>query len=309
MQPTRRQLLATAAAATILPSVATAEGAPRPLARPPLIGVSSYSFWQFKNNDLRNLERNIDLAGSMGFDAFEILHRQMTEETPSYMMKLKRRAFVNGLSLNGFSTHQTFVTPDAAERQKNVDHTAKCLELASAMGIPTMRVNTGRWNTSKNFDELMANKGIEPRLPGYSDDDGFGWVISCFEKLLPVAEKCGVVMGLENHWGLGLTPEGVLRVVNALKSPWLRVTLDTGNFLGDNRYEQLEMLADDTVLVQAKTYFGGGTWYTLDIDYNKVAAMLKKHHYRGMISLEFEGKEAYHTAIPKSLAMLRKAFA
>lgn len=307
MLTTRRQLLAAGAAATLLPNVSLAkEDAPRP--RPNLIGVSSYSFWQFKNNELKDLEKNIDLAGSMGFDGFEILHRQMAEESPAYLQKLKRRAFVNGMSLCGFSTHQTFVTPDAAERQKNVDHTIKCLELAYALGIPTIRVNTGRWNTSKNFDVLMANKGIEPRLPGYSDDDGYGWVNGCFEKLVKVAEKLGIVFGLENHWGLGLTAEGVLRVVNAIKSPWLQVTLDTGNFLGDDPYSRLEQLADAAVLVQAKTYYGGGIWYTLDLDYPRIATMLKKHHYKGFISLEFEGKESPLTAIPKSLAMLRKAF-
>jgi sugar phosphate isomerase/epimerase len=308
MQTTRRQLLAATATATLLPTISLAsEDTPR--VRPNLIGVSSYSFWQFKNNELKDLEKNIDLAGSMGFDGFEILHRQMAEESPAYLQKLKRRAFVNGMSLCGFSTHQTFVTPDVSERQKNVDHTIKCLELAYALGIPTIRVNTGRWNTSKNFDELMANKGIEPRLPGYSDDDGYGWVNGCFEKLVKVAEKLGIVMGLENHWGLGLTAEGVLRVVNAIKSPWLQVTLDTGNFLGDDPYSRLEKLADAAVLVQAKTYYGGGIWYTLDLDYPRIATMLKKHHYKGFISLEFEGKESPLTAIPKSLAMLRKAFA
>ncbi len=307
MLTTRRQLLAAGAAATLLPTISFAsEDSPRP--RPNLIGVSSYSFWQFKNNELKDLEKNIELAGSMGFDGFEILHRQMAEESPAYLQKLKRRAFVNGMSLCGFSTHQTFVTPDATERQKNVDHTIKCLELAYALGIPTIRVNTGRWNTSKNFDELMANKGIEPRLPGYSDDDGYGWVNGCFEKLVKTAEKLGIVMGLENHWGLGLTAEGVLRVVNAIKSPWLQVTLDTGNFLGDDPYSRLEKLADAAVLVQAKTYYGGGIWYTLDLDYPRIATMLKKHHYKGFISLEFEGKESPLTAIPKSLAMLRKAF-
>jgi len=308
MLTTRRQLLAASAAASLLPSISLAQEDTQ-RARPNLIGVSSYSFWQFKNNELRDLEKNIDLAGSMGFDGFEILHRQMTEESPAYLQKLKRRAFVNGMSLCGFSTHQTFVTPDATERQKNVDHTTKCLELAYALGIPTIRVNTGRWNTSKNFDALMANKGIEPRLPGYTDDDGYGWVIGCFEKLVKVAEKLGIVMGLENHWGLGLTAEGVLRVVNAIKSPWLQVTLDTGNFLVPDPYPELEKLADAAVLVQTKTYYGGGIWYTLDLDYSRIAAMLKKHHYKGFLSLEFEGKESPLTAIPKSLAMLRKAFA
>ena len=153
-----------------------------------------------------------------------------------------------------------------------------------------MRVNTGRWGTSKDFDELMAHRGIEPTLPGYSDEDGFKWVIDCFEQCLPTAEKCGVTMGLENHWGLGRTPEGVLRIVKAVKSPWLHVTLDTGNFLEDP-YDKLEQLAPHAMLVQAKTYYGGGVWYTLDLDYDRIAPVLRKHNYRGYISLEFEGKE------------------
>ena len=91
-------------------------------------------------------------------------------------------------------------------------------------------------------------------------------MIDCLGQCLKTAEKCGVTLGLENHWGLGRTPEGVLRIVDALKSPWLQVTLDTGNFLEDP-YDKLEKLAPKTVLVQAKTYYGGGLWYTLDLDY------------------------------------------
>jgi sugar phosphate isomerase/epimerase len=211
------------------------------------------------------------------------------------------------MDLMGFSTHQSFMYPDKAERNKNVDITIHQIELAYALGIPTMRVNTGRWKTSKDFDELMKNRGIEPNLPGYTDEDGYGWVIDGFTKCLKHAEKCGVTLGLENHWGLGRTPEGVLQIVNTIDSPWLQVTLDTGNFLEDP-YGKLEMIAPKAALVQAKTYFGGGLWYTLDLDYDRIAAMLRKHHYRGYISLEFEGKDDPLTAVPRSLALLRKAF-
>jgi sugar phosphate isomerase/epimerase len=154
----------------------------------------------------------------------------------------------------------------------------------------------------------MADRGIEPRLEGYSDDDGFGWVIDALDKCLPAAEKCGVTMGLENHWGLGRTPEGVLRIVDAIKSPWLQVTLDTGNFLEDP-YDKLDQLATHAVFVQAKTYFGGGVWYALDLDYPRIAQILRKHNYGGFVSLEYEGLEDWRTAIPKSLDILRRAFA
>jgi sugar phosphate isomerase/epimerase len=307
--------LAAAGAACGVPVLRGQDAQPSPAAPAPSagrqagnpIGVSTYSFWQFRNQPLRDIARCIDLAAEWGFDAVEILHVQMTSEDNGYLQQLKRRAFVHGLSLCGFSTHQGFLSPDQAQRQKNIDHTIRCIELAYALGIPTMRVNTGRWGTSRNFDELMKNRGIEPNLPGYTDDDGFGWVIESLEKCLPAAEKCGVLLGLENHWGLGRTPEGVLRIVEAIKSPWLQVTLDTGNFLEDP-YDKLEMLAPRTVLVQTKTYYGGGLWYALDLDYARIAEMLRRHSYGGFVSLEFEGREDPLTGIPKSLALMRQHF-
>jgi sugar phosphate isomerase/epimerase len=308
---TRRQFLAAgvvAGAAGASPPLATAKAEDPKPARPTRIGVSTYSFWQFRNQDFRDLEKCIDLAGEMGFDAVEILHRQMRDESASYLQKLKQRAFLNGMSLNGFSTHQGFLSPKKEERQKNVDHTVKCIELAYALGIPTMRVNTGTWGTTKGgFNELMKNRGIESPIEGYTDDDGYKWVIDGLTACLKSAEKCGVTLGLENHWGLGRTPEGVMKIVDEIKSPWLQVTMDTGNFL-EEPYDKLEKLAPKTVLVQAKTYYGGGLWYSLELDYDRIAKMLRKHKFTGFVSLEFEGRESPKTAIPKSLALLRKAF-
>jgi L-ribulose-5-phosphate 3-epimerase len=309
---TRRQVLTGAVAAAtgglIMPIARADEPAAEPRRRPNPIAVSTYSYWRFRDDSKLSIEECIDLAAAAGFDAVEVLHIQMTDESPAALQSIKRRAFQNGLSLCGFSTHQGFVSPDAAVREKNIQHTLKCIELAYAMGIPTMRVNTGRWGTTKSFDELMANKGIEPRLEGYTDDEGFAWVIDSFGKLTDKAAECGVVLGLENHWGLGRTAEGVIRVLDAVNSPWLQATLDTGNFL-ERQYEQYELLAPRAAFVQAKTYFGGGTWYTLEIDYTRVADILRRAGYRGYVSLEFEGQETHEKAIPQSLELLRKAFA
>jgi L-ribulose-5-phosphate 3-epimerase len=271
------------------------------------IAVSTYSFWRFKDNLKLPIETCIDEAARMGFDGVDILLMQMENEDNAYLQKLKRHALINGLDLCCMSTHQSFISPDAAKRQENIDLTIKQIEIAYRLGIPIIRINTGRWSTTKSFDDLMANRGIEPVLPGYTEEDGFKWVVDSIGKCLPKAQECGVILGLENHWGLARTPEGLLRIVNTIDSPWLRVLLDTGNFLEDP-YQKLEQCAAQTVLVQAKTYYGGGLWYTLDLDYGRIAAIMKKHNFRGYISLEFEGNEDYKTAIPKSLAVLRKAF-
>jgi sugar phosphate isomerase/epimerase len=83
--------------------------------------------------------------------------------------------------------------------------------------------------------------------------------------------------------------------------------MDTGNFMEDP-YEKLKMIAPKTVYAQAKTYYGGGEWYTLDLDYERIAQILRDAGYTGYVSVEFEGKENPDSAVPKSIAMLRKAF-
>lgn len=309
----RRTFLASAgiAATSSALTLRTANGSPREKAPatfvPNRIAVSTYSFFTFKDGSKLTMPECIDAAARMGFDGVELLLVQMEDTSDAFLQKLKRQAFVNGLDLCGMSTHQGFVRPDKEYRDKNIKRTIEQIETAYKLGIPTIRVNTGRWGTSKSFEDLMNNKGIEPRLPNCTDDQGFKWVIDAFEKCIPTAEKCGVVMGLENHWGLGRTAEGVLRIVNAIDSPWLRVTMDSGNFF-ERRYEQLEMLAPEAVFMQAKTYYGGGVYYDLDMDYNRIAKICQAANYRGYVSLEFEGKEDPWTAVPKSLTTLREAF-
>ena len=78
--------------------------------------------------------------------------------------------------------------------------------------------------------------------------------------------------------------------------------------LGRIPYPKLEQIAPKTVFVQAKTYYGGGEWYTLDLDYQRIAKILAGVNYTGYISLEMEGKEDPDKAVPKSIEMLRKAF-
>lgn len=304
----REALLATPAIA-IAPGINTIRkrsGSTKNIKNP--IGVSTYSFWRFNGpKEDTPIEWCIDQAAAMGFDGIELLLIQMKSDENSYLQKLKQRAFHAGLDLMGFSTHQGFVHPEKKKRESEIEKTIHQIELAYKLGIPTMRLNTGRWGTIKSFNDLMANKGIEPILEGYTEDEGFDWVIDSIERCIPTAEKCGVTIGLENHWGLGRTAEGVLRIVDAVDSPWLRVTSDTGNFL-EKSYEQLEMMAPKTSLIQAKTYYGGGTWYTLDIDYERVARIFHKAGYKGYVSIEFEGKEDPMVAIPKSLDRIRGAF-
>jgi len=316
MNINRRNFLSSAAlaGAGLAGGTATALAAevPEPRIR---LGLASYSFWHFRTAKVP-IETVIERAAALDAPGVDILHRQMdipekeplTAEHRAYLRRLKRHAFLNGVALIGLSIHQDFVDPDPAYLKQQVEHTHKCLEIAYELGVPCIRLNSGRWNTIKDFDELMKARGIEPIIPGHTLEDGFKWCQECIEKCLPKAAECGVVLALENHWGLTSSPEGQLRLLDAIQSPWLGALMDTGNFLEDP-YDKLEKIAPKTVFVQAKTYFGGGEWYTLNLDYKRIAQILRRANYRGWVSIEFEGKEHADTGVPKSLALLREAFA
>src|SRR5215471_18915629 len=118
------------------------------------LGVCTYSYWHFRDPKVP-IETVIDKAAEFGVEGVDVLHRQMdipereplTAEHRSYLRKLKRHAFRNGVELVCLSIHQNFVQQDPAERRKHVEHTHKCLEISSEMGIPCIRLNSGRWNT------------------------------------------------------------------------------------------------------------------------------------------------------------------
>ena len=73
-------------------------------------------------------------------------------------------------------------------------------------------------------------------------------------------------------------------------------------------YPQMEKLAPHASIVQAKTYPGGGVWYTLDLDYDRIAAILRDADFEGYVSLEMEGEAPAEQAVAESYQVLRKAF-
>jgi len=59
--------------------------------RPVRFGVSTYSFWQFREQRVE-IESCLEQAARMGFDGVEILQVQMREESNGYLQSLKRQA-------------------------------------------------------------------------------------------------------------------------------------------------------------------------------------------------------------------------
>src|SRR5690348_13482333 len=118
MSHSRRRFLTTAGAigaASAVPSFteALASSAPAQAAKKGAshkqvkLAISTYSYWHFKTEKVP-IETVIDKAAALNVEGVDVLHRQMTSEDKAYLNKLKRQAFVNGLSLVSLSIHQDF---------------------------------------------------------------------------------------------------------------------------------------------------------------------------------------------------------
>lgn len=272
------------------------------------LGTSTYSYWHFTPQKVP-IELVMDEAAKLGLHGVEILHQQMESEENSYLQRLKRHAFHLGLAVYNLSIHQDFVLDDPAERQKQIDHTLHCIDLAHEMGIASIRVNSGGWRKGGSFDDLIQAKGWVDPWPGFTQDDGFKWAIDAFGDCVAHAEKRGVMLLLENHWGLTTTAAGMVRIIESVNSPWLRAILDMGNFLFEaDMYAAIDTIAPHVWLAHAKTYPGGGSWYTLDLDYARIFRSLLNAGFAGFVSIEMEGGEAAETAMPKSVELLRNAW-
>jgi sugar phosphate isomerase/epimerase len=276
------------------------------------IGSSSYSFKRFNYGRPEELSLTLEdifpLAHSYGLDGLELLAVQFDSDSDEYVSKIKQLAVLNSQDIYALSVHNNFVNPDPEVRRSEVEKVKKWIVIASKLGAPIIRVFGGRWGTIKDFIELMALDGKEPPLEGYSYDQGVEWNIECFKECTEFASQYGITLAVENHWGLTYSAKGVLDIINGVNSKWLKVCLDCGNFR-ENTYEQLASLIPHTVLVHAKTYWGGGIFYDFNLnpDYVKIVRMLKDAGYNGYLSIEFEGKSPSEEGILASIQLLNQA--
>jgi sugar phosphate isomerase/epimerase len=285
-----------AAGAGAAPAAGSVKGRPK-------LCLSTYSL-QNLSRDPEGIEKVINYAAEWGIDGVDILHQSMRSEDNSYVQGLKQLAYQNGVMLACLSINNDFVDPSAEVRNRQVDHVIRCIELAGRMGIPAVRVNSGGWGTAARGASLLE-RAKEGPIEGYTNDDAFGWLQDCYYKCVPAAERNGVLMCLENHWGLSVLPESMLRIVNSVKSDWFKILLDTANFTGDH-YESMQKLMPQTAFISCKTYQGGGFWMDYELDYDRIFKMFHQANYRGYITLEFEGRGDRIPSSIESLTLFKK---
>ena len=255
------------------------------------LSLAAYSFRDFfKDPAKMDFFKFIDLCADQGLAGAELTSYYFNKDvTDADLLKVRRYAFLRGVSVSGTAVGNTFALPDGPELEKEKAGVKQWIDRAVVLGAPHIRVFAGN---PKGIDEATARRQA----------------IKSLEEVGAYAATKGVWLGVENHGGIVATPDGLLEIIKAVNSPSVGINLDTGNFHGADPYADLARCAPWAVNVQVKVEIKrAGAKDMEPADLKKVAALLRGANYQGWVALEYESKPDPFTAVPEHLKALREA--
>ena len=143
-------------------------------------------------------------------------------------------------------------------------------------------------------------------------------VIDCIGKVIDYAKENGIRLNLENHGGIPVTSDEILKVLQSINSPWLKVNFDIGNFLGTGKQDPMEAARDlqpyvdfvhakDLVKKENGRYKACITGEGI-VPVRECLQYFSENGYNGYVSLEYEAWETIESkrGVKPSLDFLRK---
>jgi len=296
MTTSRREILkgipgaALVAAAGSVPARAIAKVARsgRPRLR---LGLAAYSMRDYLTGKLSpamTLDDFIERAAAWEVDAVELTSYYFPPDfAPAYVAGLKRHCFLLGLDVSTTPIRNTFTYPAGPEREREIAHVKRWLDVAADLGSPAIRIFAG--DAQKGQPEAEARRCCVESIEACADH----------------ARSRGVFLALENHGGIVAEPDSLLEIVRAVKSEWFGVNLDTGNFHGTDPFADLARCVPYAVTAQVKVEMQAKGGPKQEADLGRLVRMLKDGGYRGYATIEYEAAEAPLTAVPRYLDRLR----
>jgi sugar phosphate isomerase/epimerase len=234
----------------------------------------------------------IDTCAKLELDGVELLCNHFPATDIDYLRQLKKACTDRYLTVAMLSANGHLTVSDDAKRASDVQEIARWTEVAEFMGAPCVRFFCG---SGKELDAGGAALYEKVR--------------QAMQQIAAIGKKRGIVMALENHGGT--TAAQLLSLHRDVNSPFLKFTLDTGNFpptsqVGSETYSSIEKCAPLAAIVHAKFFNVNEDGTDRDFDWRKIHGLLSKTGFRGFLSVEYEGDDANEPAIVARIAKFLK---
>jgi L-ribulose-5-phosphate 3-epimerase len=233
------------------------------------------------------VEKVFELSRAAGFDAVELNLNPVggigltLETTAAEAEAIRKLAEQYGVRLLSLSTGLLWGAPlsssDSSVREQGRGVVSKQLELADILGIDTVLVVPGIVNAETAYDDCYRRSQDEIR------------------KLVPLAEKLSVNIGIENVWNkFLLSPMEMARYIDEFGSPCVGAYFDVGNVLQFGYPEQwIRILNQRIRKVHVKDFsnkVGNITGFVPllagDVDWTAVREALQEIGYDDVITAE-----------------------
>jgi sugar phosphate isomerase/epimerase len=255
------------------------------------ISLNAYSFNKPLTEKTTSLEALIGFCSKVGFDAIDTTGYYFPgyPEVPTdeYIYRLKNKAHRAGIEISGTGIRNEFAEPDKAKRREEVLFVKRWIEVAAKLGAPVIRIFTGKTLPENHRWEEVEEWIVED-------------IISCVDH----AKKYGVIVAVQNHNDFVKTADQAIDIIQKVNSEWFGLVLDTGSFVTEEPYHEIEKTARYAVNWQIKeklNYQGQST----DMNLKKLFRIIKASDYRGYLPIETLSPGDPFQIVPPFLKLVR----
>jgi L-ribulose-5-phosphate 3-epimerase len=273
--------------------------------------IKGISAWVF--DPQRPLPEVFRMARENGFDAIEVAIDESGPITPQSSQDDCRRIIEQaqnaGVRLSSMASGGGWRYPvsceDEATRQKGIEFAKASLRVAQWLEVDAILLVPGG-----------VGADFIPGFKGAPYDVAYDNVLAALRELAPVAEECGVSIGVENVWNkFLLSPLEFRALLDEVNNPRVGCYFDVGNVLLTGYPEQwIRILGSRIVRVHLKdfkksvgTLEGFCNLLEGDVDYAAVMSALRDIGYDGFVTPEYFNAEAdlpqISSAVDKILAL------
>jgi len=243
------------------------------------ISLQAYSFSKLLNDNAKgrgagmSLSDLVDFSAANNFDAVDLTGYYFPgyPQTPpdEYIYNIKKQAYQLGIDICCTGVRNDFANPDPAKRAADVKHVKEWIDVAAKLGAPMLRIFSG-----------AAFGGYENRW-----DSIASYMAASIKECVDYAKSKGVLIGIQNHGDFLKTADETIKLVKLVNSDWFGVIVDTGYFVTNDPYADMEKVLPYAINFLAKeSPFGNNS--PVKIDLKRVMKMIHDSGYRGYVSIE-----------------------